>query len=170
MSLLEYLNKYAQKAYREISSIIYTPDFLFSNDPNLKRREGSLNYRYIHGFNRLIKKNRITIEILVNVFEYLGDEIEKYLKKYYKNKNFVLYINGDALIPAFTLTIISHYDDKQLEDCFGLDELIVWYKDHACFDGLVIIENESEELETKEESIEEEYPDSSRTYSRLITT
>jgi hypothetical protein len=69
--LLDYLKIHAQKVYREISSIIENPGFLFSNDPELVQREASYNYCYIHGFNGLIKHNRITEDRLLETFDVL---------------------------------------------------------------------------------------------------
>lgn len=90
--MLEYLKIYAQKAYREITSIINNPGFLFSNDPEAMGREASCNYYYIHGFTRLIKHNRITNDRIVEAFKLLEDNIEIYLRKHYRNKKFIYYL------------------------------------------------------------------------------
>jgi len=83
---------------------------------------------------------------------------------HYHNKQFVLYINGDAVVPAFTLTIQSFYEESV--NCISLQELVTWYKENACFNGLEFVEAE-EELGTDNE---ETFPDSIRTYKRIIRT
>lgn len=169
--MLDYLSKYAQKAYREINSIITSPVFLFSNDPKLTKIEAGHNYTYIHGFNRLIKNNRITNDKLIESFEFLEEQIQTYLMKYYKDKDFIFYLNADALVPAFTFTVVSHYEGKKLIDSVTLSELIDWYKEHACFNGLEIVEKEIEDGSTEEDnSGTETYPDSVRTYVKIIKT
>lgn len=165
--LLEYLNRYAQKAYREINAIFQNPRFLFSNDPELMKLEASANYCYIHGFNRLIKHNRITNERLLEALLFLEDNIEEYLKKHYKNKKFFYFLNGDALVPAFTLTVVSYHEGQEANESMNLGDLIEWYKKNACFDGIEIVEASKED---SEEEIVDDYPDSTRTYVKLIET
>lgn len=167
-TLLDYLKKNAQKAYREISSIIENPGFLFSNDPRLAKREASCNYYYIHGFNRLIKNNRVSNDQLIDAFRVLEDNIELYLKEHYRNKNFIYYLNGDALVPAFTLSVLSYHEGNQIKESMKLIELIDWYKNNACFNGLRILEVEQEKL--SEEILDDEYPDTFRSYVKLIET
>lgn len=166
--LLEYLKIYAQKAYREITSIINNPGFLFSNDPEAMGREASCNYYYIHGFTRLIKHNRITNDRIVEAFKLLEDNIEIYLRKHYRNKKFIYYLNADALVPAFTLSVLSYHKERQLVNSVDIDELVDWFKSHACFDGLKIVEPSQEELST--EIIDDGYPDSTKTYCKIIET
>jgi len=168
--LLDYLKTYAQKAYREISSIVENPRFLFSNDPELTKREVSCNYYYIHGFNRLIKHNRITNDRLLEAFRVLEDNIELYLKKHYRNKKFIYYLNGDALVPAFTLSVLSYHEGLQIRDSVNLNELIDWYKSNACFEGLRIIETDQKESSEEISAADESYPDTFRTYMKLIKT
>ncbi|MFC9707240.1 hypothetical protein ACFTRD_03680 [Paenibacillus sp. NPDC056933] len=167
--ILEYLNKYAQKAYREITSIITSPTFLFSNDPALTRDEANYNYLYIHGFNRLIKNNRISSDQLIEVFSLLEQEIEAYLTKHYTGKNFIYYLNADALVPTFTITIVSHYEGMEVKESVSLVELIDWYKQNACFDGLEIITRQIND-ESKEAESKEVLPDSVKTYTKIINT
>ncbi|MEC0126489.1 hypothetical protein [Paenibacillus pabuli] len=167
--ILDYLNKYAQKAYREVTSIITSPTFLFSNDPTLTRNEATYNYLYIHGFNRLIKNNRISSDKLIEVFSFLEKEIEVYLMKHYTRKNFIYYLNADALVPAFTITIVSHYEDKEVQESVSLVELIDWYKENACFDGLEIITRQIKD-ESKEAESKGAFPDSVKTYTKTINT
>lgn len=167
--ILDYLKKYAQKAYREIHLITTSPHFLFSNDPELIQNEVNHNYVYIHGFNKLIKNNRIPSEKLIEAFSYLEEEIVGYLQKHYKDKGFIFYLNADALVPAFTMTLVSYYGDKDLKEISSLPELIDWYKENACFNGVGIIEDQ-----TEEERIESESEDISQSvakrYIRLINT
>jgi len=165
--LLEYLSKYAQKAYREISAIAQNPGFLFSNDPELVNRESIYNYCYIHGFNRLIKNNRISKDRLLEAFIFLENSIENYLKKHYKNKKFIYYLNADTLVPAFTITVVSFHKDPEFKEFMNLEELIDWYKEYACFDGLKIVESDEEAIE---ENIEDDYPSSTKTYVKMIET
>lgn len=165
--MLEYLNRYAQKAFREINAIIENPGFLFSNDPQLLQREAIANYCYIHGFNRLIKHNRITNERLMEALMFLEDNIVSYLRKHYKNKSFIYYLSGDALVPAFTLTVVSYYKEQEIKKCMNLGELIEWYKKHACFNGLKI---EGAIQEERKDEIVDDYQDSTRTYVKLIET
>ncbi|MFB8373678.1 hypothetical protein [Paenibacillus taichungensis] len=167
--ILEYLDKYAQKAYREITSIITCPTFLFSNDPTLTRNEANHNYVYIHGFNRLIKNNRISSDQLIEVFSFLEKEIEIYLMKHYTGKNFMYYLKADALVPAFTITIVSLYEDKEVQESVSLFELIDWYKENACFDGLEIIARQISD-ESKEAESKGAFPDSVKTYTKTINT
>lgn len=170
--LMDYLSKYAQKAYKEINSIITSPVLLFSNDPNLTKNEAGHNYTYIHGFNGLIKNNRITKEKLIESFTFLEEQIKIHLMKYYKNKDFIFYLNADALVPAFTLTVVSHYESKKLIDSVSISELIDWYKEHACFNGLEIVETEIKEGSSEQDKSgdDESYPDSVRTYLKIIKT
>ncbi|WP_419891586.1 hypothetical protein [Paenibacillus xylanexedens] len=165
--MLEYLSKYAQKAYREISAIIQNPGFLFSNDPALSKREASYNYCYIHGFNRLIKNKRISKEKLLDALLFIENNIENYLKNHYTNKKFIFYLNADTLVPAFTITVVSFYKDREIMESMNLEELIDWYEENAYFDGLRILESFEEE---SEEQIETEYPSSTRSYVKLIET
>jgi hypothetical protein len=167
--ILEYLNKFAQKAYREIHSIITSPPFLFSNDPRLARSEATHNYLYIHGFNRLIKNNRITTDRLIEVFSFLENEIERYLMKHYAGKSFIFYLHADALVPAFKITLVSHYEGKAVKESVSLMELIDWYREHACFNGLEIVESEAnnEGIETESEEV---FLDSVMTYIKIIKT
>ncbi|MDP9698351.1 hypothetical protein [Paenibacillus sp. FSL R7-0272] len=167
--ILEYLKKYAKKAYGEVHSITTSPGFLFANDPKLREKELYHNYFYIHGFNRLIKHNRISSEKLIETFSYLEEEIEQYLKTYYKSKDFILYLKADSLVPAFTVTLLSYYEDEGLKESCSLPELIDWYKENACFDGLKIIENETSEdhLEVQSEDI---FPVVAKTYIKIIRT
>lgn len=167
--ILDYLKKYAQKAYREIYSITTSPHFLFSNDPELIQNEINHNYLYIHGFNRLIMNNRISSEKLIESFSYLEEEITKYLKKHYKDKDFIFYLNADALVPAFTMTLVSYYGDQDLKKGSSLPELIDWYKENACFNGLEIIENVTAEEHIEPES-EDVSPIVASRYIRLIST
>ncbi|MCQ4088452.1 hypothetical protein [Saccharibacillus sp. JS10] len=167
--ILDYLKKYAQKAYREIHTITTSPHFLFSNDPKLIQNEANYNYLYIHGFNRLIKNNRISSEKLIEAFSYLEEEIVEYLKKHYKDKEFIFYLNADALVPAFTMTLVSYYGDQDLKESSSLTELIDWYKENACFNGLEIIENETDEEQIESES-EDILPIVAKRYIKLINT
>lgn len=165
--MLEYLNRYAQKAYREINAIVQNPGFLFSNDPELTNLEANKNYCYIHGFNRLIKHNRITNERLLEALLFLEDNVEKYLKRHYKNKKFFYFLNGDTLVPAFTLTVVSYHEGQEANESMNLADLIEWYKKSAYFDGIEIIEASEDD---SEEEIIKDYPDATRTYVKLIET
>lgn len=129
--------------------------------------EANANYCYIHGFNRLIKLNRITNERLLEALLFLEDNIEKYLKKHYKNQKFFYFLNGNALVPAFTLTVVSYHEGQEANEFMNLAELIEWYKKNACFDGIEIVEVSEED---SEEEMVEDYPDSTRTYVKLIET
>jgi len=165
--LLEYLSKFAQKAYREIIQITNTPNFLFSNDPDLVDLEGRNNYRYLHGFTRLMKNNRIENEVVASALLIIEERIEDYLKNFYKNKSFIVYIYGDSLIPAFTLTVVSNHNNYLLNDNLEMTELVDWFKNNACFNGLEIIEGNEEAAE------DNEVPNqviSKRYYSKIINT
>lgn len=160
--ILEYLNSYAQKAYREIMSIV--------NDPNVTGHEANYNHLYIHGFNKLLKHNRISLEKVVEVFSFVEENIELYLKKHYIGKDFALYVNADALIPAFTMTIVSYYKGTYLKESVPLADMVSWYQTKAYFDGIEIIEDQiKSEDSVLEESIEV-IPDSIRTYIKVIHT
>lgn len=109
--MLEFLNKYSNKAYKELEQIINNPNFLFSNDPELIEVEARNNYKYIHGFTRLMKKGSISNKDVIKSLFFVESKIEQYLQRFYKNKDFMLVIYGDVGIPAFTLTVFSHYDN-----------------------------------------------------------
>lgn len=160
---------YAQKAYREIYSLTTSPTFLFANDPKLRQQEFYRNYFYIHGFNRLIKHNRIPSDKLIEAFTYMEEAIEQYLKTYYQNKNFILYLKADALIPAFTVTVVSYYEDEEIKENDSLPELVNWYKEKDCFYGLEIIEEEIGE-EHEEAEDEDELPTTAKVYTKIIRT
>lgn len=166
--MLDYLEKHAGKAYREIHLILTSPHFLFSNDPTLIQNEVNHNYTYIHGFNRLIKHNRISSEKLMEAFSYLEQEIMKYLKKHYKDKDFVFYLNADVLVPAFRVTLVSYYGDQDLKESISLPELIDGYKENAYFNGLEIVEPETDEEQTESES--DIIPIVVKRYMKLINT
>ncbi|MEK4431725.1 hypothetical protein MHB54_21420 [Paenibacillus sp. FSL M7-0802] len=163
--ILDYLKKHAEKAYREITKIITSPVFLFSNDPKLIGIEESHNFIYIHGFNRLIKKDRVPSDKLLEAFSFLEQEVELYLKKHYTDKEFVFYLSADALAPTFIITLASYYEDTSVvEQSIPLIELIEWYKENACFNGLEIIENKTNDKNIEAGS------DSVRTYVKIIST
>lgn len=77
-------------------------------------------------------------------------------------------MNADALVPAFTMTLVSYYGGKDLKENSSLPELIDWYKENACFNGLEIIENETDEEHIEPES-EDVLPIVARTYIKLIS-
>ncbi|MFC4777330.1 hypothetical protein ACFO9Q_11100 [Paenibacillus sp. GCM10023252] len=164
LKLLDYFKINAQKAYREIIAISESPCFLFSNDPELSSIETKNNYYYIHGFNRLIKHNKIEIDRIVWAFAYLEDELEKYLIRFYKDKKFVLTINADIQIPAFTLLVKSYHNEMLLTPSPSIQNLVEWYKTEACFTGLTISETQDEN-ETEDEPI-----DSYRSNVKVICT
>ncbi|CAM3548377.1 MULTISPECIES: hypothetical protein [Saccharibacillus] len=166
--ILDYLKKHAEKAYREIHLILTSPHFLFSNDPKLIQNEVNHNYTYIHGFNRLIKNNRISSEKLIEAFSYLEQEIMKYLKKHYKDKDFVFYLYADALVPAFRVTLVSYYGDRDLKESSSLPELIDGYKENAYFNGLEIVEQETDQEQIESES--DIIPNVAKRYMKLINT
>ncbi len=89
--------------------------------------------------------------------------------KHYTRKNFIYYLNADALVPAFTITIVSHYEDKEVQESVSLVELIDWYKENACFDGLEIITRQIKD-ESKEAESKGAFPDSVKTYTKTINT
>jgi hypothetical protein len=164
--MIDFLKQRGQKAYREIRSILDQPEFLFSNDRELIRLESSHNLRYIHGLNKLIKNHKISNEEVKQIFLFIEDSIKKYLRGWYENKPFVYYVKADALIPAFVIWVASYHDSKQIEGTVPLEEIINWYYDHACFDGLSIIESSEEDLEDSEE----EPPEIAKLYVNVITT
>ncbi|MGN8772465.1 hypothetical protein ACTNDP_23125 [Paenibacillus barengoltzii] len=87
-----------------------------------------------------------------------------------QSKKFIYYLNGDAQIPAFTLSVVSFHDYRQIMNSTDLIELIEWYRSNACFDGLRIIEEE-QERESEAISTEKQEPlDSFRSYSKVIET
>lgn len=140
--MLEFLRKYANKAYKEIEQITDNPNFLFSNDPRLIEVEARNNYKYIHGFTRLLKKGSINNNDVVKSLFFIESKIEKYLQRFYKDKDFILVIYGDIGIPSFTLTVFSHFDNENNDDRLELVELVDWFKNNALFNGLEISEEE----------------------------
>ncbi|OWR32315.1 hypothetical protein CDO73_01525 [Saccharibacillus sp. O23] len=167
--ILDYLKMYAQKAYREIHSLTTSPAFLFANDPELREREFYYNYFYIYGFNRLIKHNRIPSDKLIEAFTHTEEAIERYLRTYYQAKNFIFYLKADALIPAFTVTVVSYYEDEEAKENYSLLELVDWYTEKACFDGLKIIEDGTGE-EHEEAEDEDKLPVTAKIYAKMIRT
>lgn len=103
------------------------------------------------------------------MFSCLENEIELYLRKHYTGKDFVFFLNADALVPAFTITIVSHYESKEIQGSVSLVELIDWYKENACYEGLEIVENQLND-DSKEDDSEETFPDSVRTYIKIFKT
>ncbi|NGM83787.1 hypothetical protein G5B47_15300 [Paenibacillus sp. 7124] len=99
--MLDFLSKHAQKAYKEIQQITEQPDLLFSNDPTLIPLEARTNYRYIHGFTRLLRKGTLNIEDVTISLFFVKSKLDEYLKKIYKNKDFEFIIYGDIGIPGF---------------------------------------------------------------------
>ncbi|WP_025693883.1 hypothetical protein [Paenibacillus durus] len=116
--MLDFLSKHAQKAYKEIQQITEQPDLLFSNDPTLIALEARTNYRYIHGFTRLLRKGTLNIEDVTRSLLFVESKLDEYLKKIYKNKDFKFIIYGDIGIPGFTLTITSYYENHDDEGRF----------------------------------------------------
>jgi hypothetical protein len=131
--LLEFLNMYSNKAYKEIEQITSNPNFLFSNDPGLIEVEAQNNYKYIHGFTRLMKKGTISNKDVVNSLLFVESKIEQYLQRFYKNKDFILVNYGDIGVPAITLTVFSYFDNDENEDVLELAELVDWFKNNAFF-------------------------------------
>ncbi|WP_162487683.1 hypothetical protein [Paenibacillus sp. LC231] len=72
-------------------------------------------------------------------------------------------------MPAFTITIVSHYEGKEVQESVSLVELIDWYEENACFDGLEITERQLND-ESKEADSKEAFPDSVKTYTKIINT
>lgn len=163
--MLDFLNKFAHKAYIEMRQIVEEPNFLFSNDPTLLQLEAITNYRYIHGFTRLIKKGTISVEDMAKSFLFVESSIEKYLKAHYKNKNFELIVYADIGIPAFTLTLTSYYESPMEQTSVDLDDLIEWFKLNAMFSGLEVI---AEADDTK--SNEDPGFEFKRRYTKIIRT
>lgn len=85
-----------------------------------------------------MKKNSISNQDVVKSLFFLESEIEQYLERFYIDKNFVLVIYGDIGVPAFTLTVFSHFDNDINEEKMGLIELVDWFKNNALFNGLRI--------------------------------
>ncbi|GIO83247.1 hypothetical protein J25TS5_01790 [Paenibacillus faecis] len=142
---LTYLSKHAQKAYKEILRIIERPDFLFSNDRTLTPLEALTNYRYVHGFTRLLRKGTISLDDVTQSFIFLEGKIEEYLKNIYKDKDFKLIICGDIGIPGFTLTVTSFYENQDDEGRYELNDLVKWFAENALYNGLHIEEGTAEE-------------------------
>ncbi|WP_068775970.1 hypothetical protein [Paenibacillus sp. FJAT-26967] len=141
--MLDYLSIHAQKAYREIINITEHPDLLFSNDPALLASEYAYNSTYLFGFNRLIRKNRLTTPILAASLNGLMDGIESYLRRYYTAKAFVITVSADPLVPAFKLSVVSYYEERhQLDGLVSLEEVVEWYRANACWDGIKIVSEE----------------------------
>ncbi|MEI7024910.1 hypothetical protein [Paenibacillus sp. y28] len=172
MKIIEYIKQHAAKAYEQICSIAGQPRFLFSNDPALVSDEYRYNYQYITGFNRLLKRGRITTERIFYSFMFLERELESYLQNHYKNKSFVLYIPADTAIPAFALTLVSYHGEEQLVGNVDLEQLIEWYKENAYFDGITIIEEQqaAEEHDGQEDTNTEQNNGRGKRYIKLIQT
>lgn len=145
IDMLAYLSKHAQKAYKEILHIIEHPDFLFSNDRALTPLEAQTNYRYIHGFTRLLKKGTISLDDVTQSLIFLEGKVEEYLKNVYKNKDFEFIIYGDIGIPGFTLTVTSFYENQDDEGRYELSDLVKWFSENALYNGLQIEEGTTEE-------------------------
>ncbi|MGZ7444299.1 hypothetical protein [Paenibacillus sp. TH7-28] len=145
IDMLAYLSKHAQKAYKEILHIIEQPDFLFSNDRALTSLEAQTNYRYIHGFTRLLRKGTISLDDVTQSFIFLEGKVEEYLKNIYKNKDFEFIIYGDIGIPGFTLTVTSFYENQDDEERYELNDLVKWFAENALYNGLQIKEGITEE-------------------------
>ncbi|MGI2298146.1 hypothetical protein [Paenibacillus sp. GXUN7292] len=118
----------------------------------------------------LFKHNRITNDRLLEAFKVLEDNVELYLKRHYRNKKFIYYLSGDALVPAFTLSVLSYHEGLPIKDSVNISELIDWYKSNACFEGLRIIETNQIELSEEISDADESYPNTFRTYMKLIET
>ncbi|TYA13511.1 hypothetical protein FRY98_12740 [Paenibacillus faecis] len=162
---LTYLSKHAQKAYKEILRIIERPDFLFSNDRTLTPLEALTNYRYIHGFTRLLRKGTISLNDVTQSFIFLEAKVEEYLKNIYKDKDFKLIVYGDVGIPGFTLTVTSFYENQDDEGRYELNDLVKWFAENALYNGLHIEEGAAEEV--TDESSGNMFK---RYYSKIIKT
>lgn len=163
--MLDFLSKHAQKAYKEIQQITEQPDLLFSNDPTLIPLEARTNYRYIHGFTRLLRRGTLNIEDVTRSLLFVESKLDEYLKKIYKNKDFKFIIYGDIGIPGFTLTITSNYENQEDEGRSELDELVKWFHMNALYNGLNIDKEITEvELDGSEELKFKRY------YTKIIKT
>ncbi|SDE66838.1 hypothetical protein SAMN04488542_101327 [Fontibacillus panacisegetis] len=111
-----------------------------------------------------MKKDRISNEDVVNSLLFVESKIEQYLKRLYKDKKFILVIYGDIGIPAFTLTVFSHFDNNNNEERVELIELVDWFKNNALFNGLEIIEEEVEKVQEQEDYEFKRY------YTKIIKT
>ncbi|WP_409345212.1 hypothetical protein [Paenibacillus sp. MBLB4367] len=149
--MIDFLKKMGIKAFYEILEIAEHPNLLFSNDKEQYFAEARYNQYTIQILNKLIKKNRTSLNELQQVIGFIETSWSTYLSKYYKGKSFVFYFWCDFQIPAIRVSVVSYYEGVELP--FGCvlnmvndkSEVLSLYVNKADFDGMTIIESDGAE-------------------------
>ncbi|MFE6799578.1 hypothetical protein [Paenibacillus chitinolyticus] len=170
--MIDFLKIKNSKAYAEIMEIAEQPGVLFSNDPLQMEAEALYNMRTIQRLNKLIKRDSVSLHELDNLFAFLEDAWASYLQKFYAGKTFVFYLWGDYQIPAIRFSVISYEEGLRLPFACKVNqasdrkEVLLAYREKACFDGLQILQHEEDSGTTNEE--EEETAYTATVYTRII--
>ncbi|MBT2289070.1 hypothetical protein J7E73_07965 [Paenibacillus albidus] len=139
--MIDFLKNKGIKAFHEILEIAERPDLLFSNDKKQYNAEARYNLYTIQKLNKLIRKNRISLNELVQIISFIEDSWSEYLSKHYQGRSFVFYSWVDYQIPAIRLSVVSFYEGIELpfgcvlEKVNDISEVLSLYVDNAEFEG-----------------------------------
>ncbi|AFC30432.1 hypothetical protein PM3016_3611 [Paenibacillus mucilaginosus 3016] len=150
--------------------LLLRPNLLFSNDPSMTQQEYACNIRYIHGFNRLLKRDKIPHSYVVESLRYIERGLESYLQEYYRDKSFVFTVRADILIPAFTVSVVSYHGGEPLllPESVEFHELVQGYREKACFQGIPLPGRDTGEWAREGPEVEKPLPMAG--YIRLLHT
>ncbi len=120
--MIDFLKNKEMNAYNQLMALAERPDFLFSNDSSQYHAEANYNMYTIQNLNKLIKKNKISITELEQIFNFIEHSWVAYLSTYFTSKSFIFYAWGDYQIPALRLSVVSFYEGLELPFTCALDK------------------------------------------------
>jgi len=174
--VIGFLKNKGIKAFYEISAIAEHPNLLFSNDRQQYYSEAQFNLYTLQKLNKLIKKNKLSLNELQQIFGYIETSWSDYLRKYYRGKSFIFYLWGDEQIPAIRFSVVSYYEGVELPFRCSLNkvndmsEVLSQYVNKTQFDGVTIIElDKADETDKASSSSESDYGYTLTVYSKKIT-
>ncbi|WPP39706.1 hypothetical protein SK066_13845 [Paenibacillus hunanensis] len=120
--MIDFLKNKEMNAYNQLMALAERPDFLFSNDSSQYHAEANYNMYTIQNLNKLIKKNKISITELEQIFNFIEHSWVAYLSTYFTSKSFIFYAWADYQIPALRLSVVSFYEGLELPFRCALDK------------------------------------------------
>jgi len=174
--VIGFLKNKGIKAFYEISAIAEHPNLLFSNDRQQYYSEAQFNLYTLQKLNKLIKKNKLSLNELQQIFGYIETSWSDYLRKYYRGKSFIFYLWGDEQIPAIRFSVVSYYEGVELPFRCSINKVndmsgvLSQYVNKTQFDGVTIIElDKADEKDKASSSFESDYGYTLTVYSKKIT-
>ncbi|MCM3203999.1 hypothetical protein [Paenibacillus illinoisensis] len=172
--MIDYLKNKGIKAFYEISTIAEHPNLLFSNDREQYFSEAQFNLYTIQKLNKLIKKHKLSLNELQQIFGYIETSWTNYLRKYYRGKSFIFYLWGDEQIPEIRFSVVSYYEGVELpfrcslNKVHDMSEVLSLYVNKTQFDGVTIIELDEVDETDNSPSSGSDYGYTLTVYSRKI--